>query len=78
MQIYTGIDWSEAKHDVVVVNESGAIVAQLVIPHTPQGFSKLEQLHQQLGVKPSECVIGLETAHNLLIDFLDILHILCA
>lgn len=70
MQIYTGIDWSEAKHDVVVVNETGAIVAQLVIPHTPQGFSRLEQLHQQLGVNPSECVIGLETAHNLLIDFL--------
>jgi hypothetical protein len=33
MQIYPAIDWSEAKHEAVVVNEVGAMVTQLVIPY---------------------------------------------
>lgn len=70
MVVYTGIDWSESKHDVMIINEAGASVAQLCIAHTPDGFRQLDELHQKLGVAADDCVIGLETAHNLLIDFL--------
>jgi transposase len=70
MQVYTGIDWSENKHDVVVMNQAGAEIAQLTIPHTPEGFLKLDAARVALGVAPQDCVVGLETAHNLLIDFL--------
>lgn len=70
MVVYTGIDWSENKHDVMVINHQGARVAQLSIAHTPEGFRQLDALHQKLGVAADDCVIGLETAHSVLIDFL--------
>ena len=44
MPIYIGIDWSENKHDVVFLNEAGAIVAQLTMSHTPAGLLNLEEV----------------------------------
>ncbi len=70
MQVYIGIDWSEKKHDVVLMNDEGAITTQMVIEHTQVGFSKLSKACEQVGVKPNEVIVGLETAHNLLIDYL--------
>ncbi len=70
MEVYTGIDWSENKHDVLFMNESGAVVAYLVIPHTPDGFRKFDDARKKLGFSTAECLVGLETAHNLIIDFL--------
>lgn len=70
MKIYIGIDWSENKHDVAFLNEAGAHIARLTIGHTVSGFTKLEATRQKLGVSTTECLVGLETAHNLLIDFL--------
>ncbi len=70
MPIYIGIDWSEKKHDVVFLNEAGVIIAQLTIPHTPEGLLKLEETRHRLGLSLDECWIALETAHNLVIDFL--------
>lgn len=68
MQVYLGIDWSENKHDVVFQNESGVSILALSIPHSRDGFQKLDGARQQLGISAKECVVGLETAHNLLID----------
>jgi len=70
MQVYIGIDWSESKHDVVFMNAEGAVVARGVIEHTPAGFMRLEGMRQRLGEKAEECAVGLETAHNIVIDFL--------
>ncbi len=70
MPVYLGIDWSQAKHDAAFLNEAGAVIAQLVLPHRPEGLLQLDATPQQLGVAPSECLVGLETAHNLLVDFL--------
>lgn len=70
MQVYIGIDWSENKHDIVMMNEVGATIVRRTISHTPEGFLKLEATRQDLGVAPDECLVGLETAHNLVIDFL--------
>lgn len=69
MEVYTGIDWSESKHDVAFMNEAGAILAQITIPHTPDGFQRLDATRQKLDVAADECLVGLETSHNLLIDF---------
>jgi len=68
--LYLGIDWSKNKHDIVAVNQQGATIASLTIGHSPEGFNQVDQLRQDLGVKPDTCVVGLETAHNLLVDFL--------
>jgi len=70
MKVYLGIDWSERKHDVCMINERGEVIQQLVISHTPQGFLDLEVARRKMEVKAPECVVGLETAHNLLVDFL--------
>jgi len=70
MSVYMGIDWSEKKHDVTFLNEAGQIISQLTLSHSPEGLLKLEQTRQALGVCPAECLVGLETAHNLIIDWL--------
>jgi len=70
MQVYIGIDWSESKHDVVFLNDDLKVVAYLTIPHTPEGFQKLDATRQATKVAAADVVVGLETAHNLLIDFL--------
>jgi len=68
--LYLGIDWSKNNHDLVAVNQQGAVIASLTVAHNPEGFAQLDQLRQDLGTSPSDCIIGLETAHNLLVDFL--------
>lgn len=70
MTIYVGIDWSEQKHDVTFLNEAGVIISQLTMPHTPDGLLKLEKSRQHLGQPRDACLVALETAHNLIIDFL--------
>lgn len=70
MQVYIGIDWSETKHDVVFMNEQGVGLAQLVIPHSIAGFSQFDATRRKLGLAVRDCLIGLETAHNLVIDYL--------
>lgn len=70
MDIYVGIDWSEAKHDVVLLNAAGATVAQITIPHTEAGFQTLRNLCTGAAPPPSQCHIGIETKHNLLVDYL--------
>ena len=70
MTIYIGIDWSEDKHDVVFLNKAGAIIGQLTMAHTLEGLGNLEKTRQYLGVSREECWVALETAHNLVIDFL--------
>jgi transposase len=70
MAIYIGIDWSEAKHDVVFLNEAGAIIGQLTMAHTLEGLHNFEKTRQYLGVSREACWVALETAHNLVIDFL--------
>jgi transposase len=70
MQVYIGIDWSEKKHDAVFVNEAAAVLAIVTFEHTPKGLAKLETVRRDLGVDPKDVLVGLETAHNLLIDYL--------
>jgi transposase len=70
MHVYMGIDWSTKKHDIVLLNEAGAIIARLTIPHQVEGFEQIETTRQQLGVRPTDCLVGMETAHNILIDYL--------
>jgi len=70
MQVYLGIDWSQSKHDAVFLNPAGASIAQLSIPHSLDGFLRLDVTRAKLGVSPLDCLVGLETSHNLLVDFL--------
>ena len=70
MTVYIGIDWSENEHEVVWLNQAGAIIEHFTMKHKAEAFMKLEQARQQLGLAPDDCVVALETAHNLVVDFL--------
>ena len=70
MSVYVGIDWSTKKHDIAFLNEAGAIITCLTIPHQVMGFEQIERTREQLGVAAQACLVGMETAYNILIDFL--------
>lgn len=70
MKVYIGIDWSENKHDVCFLQERGETLLTLQIQHTMAGFRQLDQARRSLSLGREEVVIGLETAHNLLVDYL--------
>ncbi len=70
MKVYIGIDWSKEKHDVGILSEKGEAITHFKIAHNLGGFEQIDKVCQQLGSRPEECWIGIETSHNLLIDYL--------
>jgi hypothetical protein len=70
MQTRMGIDWSEAHHDVRIHSEAGVCLARSQIPPTLSGFQQLEAQIQRVNPEPSACLVAIETADNLLVDFL--------
>jgi transposase len=70
MEVYIGIDWSEQKHDVLFMNPAGQTMLSFQMAHHRDGFLQLEEARQELAVSTDHCLIGIETAHNLVIDFL--------
>ncbi len=67
---FFGIDWSEGHHNLCILNEAGASLVRLEFKHTPEGFEKMELERRKLGVLSSTCLVAIETAHNLLVDYL--------
>jgi len=65
-----GIDWSEEHHNLCVMNAQKHPLSQVQFPHSLEGFQQVEALRQQLGFTPAECWVAIETAHNLLVEFL--------
>jgi len=70
MKLYIGIDWSQSKHDICFINTKGVIQTHAVIQHSQTGFWEFEQRRKRFGISPTDCFVGLETAHSILIDFL--------
>ena len=70
MKILIGIDWSQKHHDVRIHNQAGACLLKLQIPHSLAGFQQLEQTIKQFNPEPACCLVAIETADNLLVDFL--------
>jgi transposase len=70
MQVYVGIDCSEDSYEASFVNHTGVVVARRAVPSSPEGFLHLEATRDKLNVCAHECLVALESAHNLLVDFL--------
>ncbi len=70
MRVYIGIDWGPISHVICYLNEAGVGIAQQVIEHTAEGFAKFDTQRAKLGVPAGECLVGIETAHSLLVDYL--------
>ena len=69
--LYIGIDWSEEKHDVCILNQAGAILKEFMIGQTSQGQQRLAQEIEAFALPPEQCLVGIETSSNLIIDFLE-------
>jgi len=67
---YCGIDWSKDHHNLCIMNATGARVSQIQFKHTLKGFEQIEIERRKLNVPASECLVAIETTHNLLVDFL--------
>lgn len=70
MKTLIGIDWSQDHHDVRIHNEAGACLARFQIPQTLAGFQQLAQKIGQVNPEPSHCLVAIELADQLLVDFL--------
>jgi transposase len=67
---YSGIDWSKDHHNLCIMNAAGARASQIQFKHTLKGFEQIEAERRKLDVPASECLVAIETTHNLLVDFL--------
>ena len=67
---FFGIDWSDDHHNLCIRNAQGSIISLVEFKHTMKGFLRLDDERRKLGVTPSECLVAIETAHNLIVDFL--------
>lgn len=66
--IFIGIDWSQTKHDIGYMDDSGRRAFHQVIAHSQIGFQKFHEQCEKLGLEQDECQIGIETSYNLLVD----------
>jgi transposase len=67
---YFGIDWSQGHHHLCICNEAGVRIKEIEIPHSVAGFEEIERQRCKLAVPARECLVAIETAHNLLVDYL--------
>ena len=70
MKSYIGIDWSKKHHDVHIQNERGATLSEFQVPHSQAGFQELVSRIQRKSDGADSCLIGIETAHNSVVDHL--------
>jgi len=69
---YAGIDWSDTKHDIVVINEAGRRVGKHQVAHTAEGLTDLSTFLASLpGLEKKEdvaCIV--ETNQGILVSTL--------
>ena len=70
MKLLVGIDWSKDHHHVCFLAPNGSQQASFEIPHTVEGFARLDAERAKFGISAKECLVALETAHNLVVDYL--------
>ena len=69
-ELLVGVDWSQSHYDVTILAPNGARLTQFRISKTPAGFTQLAEKIDKFGLPANCCHIGLETAHNVLVDYL--------
>src|SRR6266498_5056381 len=72
LMFYAGIDWSDTKHDIVVINEAGRRVGKHQVAHTAEGLTDLNTFLASLpGLEKKEdvaCIV--ETNQGILVSTL--------
>jgi transposase len=69
-ELLIGIDWSQAYYDVAILAINGAVLSQFRINNTTAGLKQWKEKIAKFAVPPESCLVGIETHHNILFDFL--------
>jgi transposase len=67
MELFCGIDWAEAHHDIALVDADGNRIAKIRIGCDAGGFGELLTLLASGSVEPSSIPIAIETDKNLIV-----------
>jgi len=69
---YAGIDWADAHHDALVIDDAGKQVGSIHVDHSQEGLTKLSNFLEGITgpEKKDQMACILETNHGLLITFL--------
>jgi transposase len=70
LEIYVGIDWAEAHHDICVLDEAGTLLVKRRIVEGLEGVGQLHALLADHASEPHQIVIGIETDRGLLVGAL--------
>jgi hypothetical protein len=65
--VYVGIDWAEAHNDVLVMDETGAVLGTARVPTGVEGLARLHALVADYAEEPDEVIVGIELDHGLLV-----------
>ena len=68
MDVYCGIDWAEAHHDITLVNRDGQLLARRRISDDAAGLAQLPDLLAEHGDSPGDLIpVAIETPRGLLV-----------
>lgn len=71
MTLYAGLDWASAEHAVCVIDQGGAVVARLAVPHTAEGLPQLVSALRPFNRKSgSPVAVAIERPSGLVVDTL--------
>ena len=70
MEIFVGIDWAEAHHDICVLDTTGTVLGKRRIAEGLEGVGQLHALLADHAAEPNQVVIGIETDRGLLVGAL--------
>jgi Transposase len=64
---FAGIDWANAHHDIVIIDETGRQVGSRRVDHSPQGLNDLKTfLESMIGTEKNQVACIIETNQGLL------------
>lgn len=68
--VFVGIDWSEAHHDVCVVDDDGRVLAARRVGVGVEGLARLHALVAEHAEEPDDVTVGVELDRGLLVGSL--------
>jgi len=63
-------NWSEDHHNLYICNDAGVLMSRIGFENSLSSLEQLEVQRRKLGVAVSECLVAIEMAHHLVVDYL--------
>ncbi len=70
MDVFVGVDWAEAHHDVCVKDQSGATLAKRRVPDGIEGVRRFHELVEPFIEDPGDLLVAIETDRGLFVGAL--------